>query len=141
MDKIVYLISSLRWQDIVDIALVSYVLFRFYVLFRGTNVFRVLIGITILWFLQQIAVSLGLIVTSWVIQGIVALAAFIIIVIFRTEIRTVLQARNLKSIFWGVSSKTVITAIETVVQSVHEMADRKCGALIVIPGKEDLEEI
>ena len=103
MEKIIFLISSLRWQDIVDISLVSYILFRFYVLFRGTNAFRVLIGMTILWFFQQVAVSMGLIVTSWVVQGIVAAAAIIIIVVFRNEIRRVLQAKNLKSVLWGFS--------------------------------------
>ena len=141
MDNFFYLIASLRWQDIVDISLVSYILLRFYVLFRGTNAFRVLIGMTILWFFQQVAVSMGLIVTSWVVQGVVALGAFIIIVVFRNEIRNVLLARNLKSILWDFSSKTVITAIETIVLSVHEMAQRKCGALLVFPGKEDLEEV
>ena len=141
MDKFIHLILSLRWQDIVDIGLVSFILFRFYVLFRGTNAFRVLIGMTILWFFQQIAVSMGLIVTSWVVQGVVTLGAFIIIVIFRNEIRTVLLARNLKFIFWGGSSKTVTSTIEIIVQSVLEMARRNCGALIVLPGKEDLEEV
>jgi uncharacterized protein (TIGR00159 family) len=141
MDNFLFLISSLRWQDIVDIGLVSYILLRFYVLFRGTNAFRVLIGMVILWFFQKVAVSMGLVVTSWVVQGVVALGAFIIIVIFRNEIRNVLLARNLKSILWDFSSKTVITAIETIVQSVHEMAQHKCGALLVFPGKEDLEEV
>ena len=141
MDKFIYLILSLRWQDIVDICLVSYILFRFYVLFRGTNAFRVLIGMTILWFFQQIAVSMGLVVTSWVVQGVVTLGAFIIIVIFRNEIRTVLLARNLKFIFWGVSSKIVTSTIEIIVQSILDMARRNCGALIVLPGKEDLEDV
>ncbi len=141
MDRIIYLILSLRWQDIIDISLVSYILFRFYVLFRGTNAFRVLIGMTILWFFQQIAVSMGLIVTSWVVQGVVTLGAFIIIVIFRNEIRTVLLARNLKSIIWGISSKTVTSTIEIIVQSVLDMARRNCGALIVLPGREDLEDV
>jgi diadenylate cyclase len=141
VEKFIYLILSLRWQDIIDISLVSFILFRFYVLFRGTNAFRVLIGMTILWFFQQIAVSMGLIVTSWVVQGVVTLGAFIIIVIFRNEIRTVLLARNLKFIFWGVSTKTVISTIEIIVQSVLEMARRNCGALLVLPGKEDLEEV
>ncbi len=141
MDNFLFLITSLRWQDIVDIGLVSYILLRFYVLFRGTNAFRVLIGILILWLFQQVAVSMGLVVISWVVQAVVAVGAIIIIVIFRNEIRNVLLARNLKSIFWDFSSKTVITAIETIVQSVHEMAQHKCGALIVFPGKEDLEEV
>ena len=66
------LLSGIRWQDITDITLTSYILFRFYVLFRGTNVFRVIGGIALLWFFQRVAVFLGLIVTSWVMQGFTA---------------------------------------------------------------------
>jgi diadenylate cyclase len=140
MEKLLIFLSSIRWQDIIDISLNSYILFRFYVLFRGTNVFRVLIGMTLLWFLQRIAISLGLIVTSWVVQGIVAVGAIIIIVVFRNEIRRVLQAKNLKSILWGLSVKSVVTPTEIIVESVFSMAKAKCGALIVFPGKEDLSD-
>jgi diadenylate cyclase len=141
LTKLIQLISSIRWQDIVDISLNSYILFRVYVLFKGTNVFRVLIGMTVLWFFQRFAASLGLVVTSWVLQAIAAVAALIIIVVFRNEIRSVLQAKNLKSILWGFSAKTQSTPTEIVVDSVFEMARRRCGALLVIPGKEDLSEI
>ena len=141
MEKFLLFISSIRWQDVVDISVNSYILFRFYVLFRGTNVFRVLIGMTVLWFLQRIAVSLGLIVTSWVVQGIVAVGAIIIIVVFRNEIRRVLQAKSLKSILWGLSIKTPTTPTEIIAETVFQMADRKCGALIVFPGKEDLSGV
>ena len=141
MEKLFLFISTIRWQDFVDICVNSYILFRFYVLFRGTNVFRVLIGMTVLWFLQRIAISLGLIVTSWVVQGIVAVGAIIIIVVFRNEIRRVLQAKNLKSVLWGFSYKSAITPTEIIADSVFEMAQRKCGALIVFPGKEDLSDI
>ena len=140
MEKFLLFLSTIRWQDVVDIILNSYILFRFYVLFRGTNVFRVLIGMTVLWFLQRIAISLGLIVTSWVVQGIVAVGAIIIIVVFRNEIRRVLQAKNLKSILWGLSYKSAITPTEIIADSVFQMAKRKCGALIVFPGKEDLSD-
>lgn len=140
MDNFAVFISSIRWQDVVDISLNSYILFRFYVLFRGTNVFRVLMGMTVLWFLQRIAISLGLIVTSWVVQGIVAVGAIIIIVVFRNEIRRVLQAKNLKSILWGLTYKTATTPTEIIAETVFQMAARKCGALIVFPGKEDLSD-
>ena len=138
MEKILLFLSTIRWQDVVDISVNSYILFRFYVLFRGTNVFQVLVGMTVLWFLQRIAVSLGLIVTSWVVQGIVAVGAIIIIVVFRNEIRRVLQAKNLKSILWGLSYKTTTTPTEIIADTVFQMAARRCGALIVFPGKEDL---
>ena len=141
MEKLFQLIASLRWQDVVDITLNSYILFRFYVLFRGTYVFRVLIGLTMLWFFQQMAVMVGLIVTSWVIQGIVAVSAFIIIVVFRNEIRNVLQARNLKSILWGFAPKSSGTPIQMIIDSVFDLARKKYGGLLVIPGREDISEL
>ncbi len=141
MVETISFLGTLRWQDLVDIGLNSYILFRFYVLFRGTYVFRVLIGLTMLWFFQQIAAYLGLIVTSWVIQGIVAVAALIIVVVFRNEIRNVLQARNLKSIFWGVPPKTRVAPVEILAESLFELARRRHGALVVVPGEEDIREL
>ena len=93
-------IYTIRWQDIVDILLMSYILFRLYVLFKGTNVFRVLMSFAVLWFFQKIAYPMGLIVTSWAVQAFTAVAPIIIIVIFRNEIRSVLQAKNFKALFW-----------------------------------------
>jgi DNA integrity scanning protein DisA with diadenylate cyclase activity len=93
-------IGSIRWQDLVEITFNSYVLFRLYVLFRNTNTFRILAGIASVWLIQEMAASLGLILTSWALQAITAAAAIIIIVVFRNEIRSVLQARNFKAFFW-----------------------------------------
>jgi uncharacterized protein (TIGR00159 family) len=141
MEKLIHFLQSFRWQDVVDIGLNSYILFRFYVLFRGTYVFRVLIGLTMLWFFQQVAVYMGLIVTSWVVQGIVAVAALIIVVVFRNEIRNVLQAKNLKTILWGFTAKTRIAPVDIIADSAFELARRNHGALIVIPGEEDIYEL
>ncbi len=132
------ILYSLRWQDAVDIILNSYILFRLYMLFRGTNVFRVITGIAVLWFFQRVAFSLGLIVTSWVMQGITAVAALVIIIVFRNEIRSVLQAKNLKAILWDSPRRSTNTPIEILVEAVMDMARSNCGALIVLPGKEDL---
>lgn len=134
-------IESIRWQDAVDITVNSYIIFRLYILLRGTNAFRILIGFAFLWFFQMTAESLGLIITSWAIQGITAVAAIIIIVVFRNEIRSVLQVKNLKSILWGFSHKTTPTPIEAIVDSAFELARKKIGALLVFPGQKDINEL
>ena len=138
-DLILFL-NGIRWQDIVDITLNSYILFRLYVLFRGTNVFRVLAGITLLWIFQRIAASIGLIVTSLAFQGIIAFAALIIIIVFKNEIRSVLQTKNVKTILWGLHYKTIKTPIEILVESIYELSRRRSGALLVFPAAEDLKE-
>lgn len=141
MEKILAFILSIRWQDIIDIAFNSYILFRLYALFRGTDVFRVLLGIAFLWVMQRLAVSMGLILTSWMIEGIIAVGALIVIVVFRNEIRSVFRARNIWTILWGMPQKQTKTPFEIIVESVYALAQRRIGALIVLPGKEDLEEV
>ncbi|MDF1592668.1 MAG: diadenylate cyclase [Desulfobacterales bacterium] len=134
-------IGTIRWQDVVDITVNSYIIFRLYILLRGTNAFRILIGFAFLWFFQTTAEALGLIITSWAIQGITAVAAIIIIVVFRNEIRSVLQVKNLKSILWGFSHKTTPTPIEAIVDSAFELARKRMGALLVFPGQKDINEL
>jgi len=134
-------LGFIRWQDVVDILLNSYILFRLYVLFRETYVFRVLTGIAFLWIFQRIAVFFGLILTSWVMQGITALVALIIIIVFRNEIRSVLQAKNLRAILWGFPQKSLPTTIQIIVESVKALSKRNIGALIVLPAKENLDDV
>jgi len=140
MDSLVSFIITIRWQDIVDVVLNSYILFRLYVLFRGPNVIRVIAGIALLWIFQRLAAGLGLIVTSWAMQGIIAGAALIIIIVFRNEIRNVLQAKNLRAILWGFPLQSVRTPIDCIVEGVYDLAHSRTGALIVLPGKEDIDE-
>jgi uncharacterized protein (TIGR00159 family) len=140
MSDLFSFVSGIRWQDIVDIVLNSYILFRLYVLFRGTNVIRVVAGIALLWVFQRIAVSVGLIVTSWAMQGIIAGAALIIIIVFRNEIRNVLQAKNLRALLWGFPQRPILTPVDRIVAAVYELARGRTGALIVLPGKDDLED-
>ncbi len=141
MDSLVQALVSLRWQDVLDILLNSYILFRLYVLFRGTNVIRMFIAICILWVLERMAMSIGLIVTSWAIQGIIAAAALIVIIVFRNEIASVFQARSFKSFFWGIPRRQIRAPIEIIADSVYELARHKLGALIVLPLKKGIEEV
>ena len=141
MEWIISFTTPIRWQDVVDILLNSYILFRLYVLIRGTQVMRVIAGIALLWVFQRISVWLGLIVTSWLLQGIIAAAALIIVIVFRNEIRTILQAKNLKTIFWGLPRKNALTPVQIILEGVYEMARKHIGALIVLPGAEDLDDL
>jgi len=141
MEPLIQSLAGLRWQDIVDILLNSYILFRLYVLFRGTNVIRMVIAIAMLWVLERLAMTMGLIVTSWAMQGIIAATALIIIIVFRNEISGVLQPHILKSFFWGIPQRQIKTPIDIIVDSVYELARHKLGALIVLPLKKGIESV
>ena len=141
MEPFVYLFSGFRWQDALDILLNSYIFFRLYVLFRGTNVIRGLLAICALWAASQAAVSLGLIITNWAMQSIITVAAFVIIIVFRNEISSILQTKNLKSFLWGFPRHQFNTPLNIIVESVQELARKKIGALIVLPLKQGMDNI
>ncbi|MDX9786726.1 MAG: diadenylate cyclase [Desulfobacterales bacterium] len=132
---------TIHWQDVVDIALNSYILYRLYTLFRGTNTFRVLIGIACLWFIQRISSSMGFLVTSWALQGITAAAALIIIVVFRNEIRSVFQTQNWQALFWGSPKGAEHSDADQIADALFALAEKRIGAILVFPGKEDLSEL
>lgn len=141
MEFLLQSLTGMRWQDYVDICLNSYILFRLYVLFRGTNVIRMVIAIGMLWLFQRMAMGMELIVTSWAMQAIIAAAALIIVIVFRNEIAGVLQTRDLKSFFWGIHRHRIDTPIDIIVTSVSELTRHRLGALIVLPLKKDLGSV
>lgn len=132
--------SSLRWQDIADIVFNSYILFRLFVLFRGTKTLRIVAGIAAIWIIRLIAAAMGLILTIWVLQAITAVAALIIVIVFRNEIRRVLQIKTIKALLWEIPKPTVSTKAEIIAETAFELAQKKIGALLVFPGKEDLSD-
>ncbi|RLB89782.1 MAG: DisA protein, partial [Deltaproteobacteria bacterium] len=141
MEALFDLFSGFRWQDGLDILLNAYILFRLYVLFRGTNVIRALLTICVLWTVSQAAVSLGLIITNWAMQGIITVAALIVIIVFRNEISSVLQTKSLKSFFWGIPRYQFNTPLNIIIESVFELARKRIGALIVLPLKQGLDSV
>jgi len=84
--------------------------------------------------------SLGLILTSWAVRGITTAAAVIIIVVSAT--RSVPPSRSAisKPSSGAPRSGNRPLRVDTVVQTVYQMAKKRIGALLVFPGKEDLGE-
>ncbi|MFZ7126821.1 MAG: diadenylate cyclase [Desulfobacterales bacterium] len=135
------LFSAMRWQDVVDILINSYILFRLLIVLRGTRLFRVLTVVIVFFILQRLSYSIGLIITSWVLQGITALAAIVVIIVFRNEIRTAFQAKNMGDLIWRFPKKSTDTPTDALVSAVFDLARARIGAILVFPGRQDLEGI
>ena len=133
------LLAVIRWQDILDLLLNSYILFRLYIILRGTRLFLVVVIIFLLLIVQQIVASSSMILTHTVLQGIAALTAIGVLIVFRYEIRSMFQTKGLKDILWHVAAKPVVTPVEIITTSVYQLARKKIGALIVLPGRQPVD--
>ncbi|WP_033396843.1 nucleotide-binding protein [Desulfobacter curvatus] len=141
MEQFSLLFSGWRWQDILDIVFNAYILFRLYVLFRGTNVLRVLMAVVVMWIIGRTANAMGLVITNWVMQGVITVATFIIIIVFRNEISGVVRTRSVKFFLWEVPRTQINTPVRIISDAVVELAKSKIGALIVMPLKTGVDSI
>ncbi len=134
-------LEMVKWQDGVDILVLAFLLYRCFVLFWGTLVFRAIIGLSLLWIINLLATMLGLIVTSLILKGLGAIVVIIVIVVFRNEIRGVISNTNLMNLFFGKPVRRRIFDYRSISDVIFSLAERKVGALLVFMRKNSLEHL
>jgi len=121
----------------VDIAIVAYVLYRFFVLIRGTRAIQLLKGIAILLLATTISQFLRLYTVTWILSNARLMLAVAVPVVFQPELRRFLEqigrgrffaARS--SLFMGEANTARM--IEELVKAVGQMSRNRTGALIVL---------
>lgn len=132
-------IFSFSWVDLVDILIVSFILHRLFLLLRGTTALQVMLGLLFLWLFEAIASASGLVLTSWLLRGVGAVAVLVIVVVFRNELRELFLKSNPIRFFFGRQSGTPEVDIPAIVKSVFHLAKAKTGAIIVIQRSDPLE--
>ena len=84
------LFKQMRWQDIVDIAVVAIVLYRVLLIIRGTKAAQMLIGLGVLVVAFFFAKYFQLYTMDWIIQSFWSQVVIVLIVLFQPEIRRTL---------------------------------------------------
>lgn len=121
---------GLHWEDALDIALVSLLLYQVFQLVRGSRALAMLVGLGILTGLYFLARELGLYTLQWVMQYVFSSIFVLIVVIFQSDIRQALGEMGTRSFL----RRKAIQAsdVDEIVQACVEMARLRVGALIVI---------
>ncbi|MBI4495710.1 MAG: TIGR00159 family protein [Deltaproteobacteria bacterium] len=133
-------LSNLRWQDGVDILLITYFVYRLYVWIQGTRALRIIMALAVLGLLYLLAQWSGLFITSWILQYLWAVILVIAVVIFQSEIRQVLERMSPMRFFLGRPSSLDRLVLEEVVRAAFELAQRRIGALIVFQRRDLLRD-
>src|SRR5690625_1041558 len=89
------------WKELFDVLLISFLLHRLYLLFRGTTALQVAVSFFFLWLFSIAAEAAGLVLMTRFFQAMAAVAAIAGIVVFRSEIRSVLLHTNPLRFFLG----------------------------------------
>ena len=120
----------LDWRDVLDIALVSVLLYQVIQLLRGSRALAVLTGLGLLTVLYFVAKGIGLYTLTWLLQYIFGSLFILIVVIFQSDIRQALGERGASRIFHRQAIDK--SGVEVLVKACVEMARLRVGALIVL---------
>ena len=125
-----------RWPEmsaisVIDILLVTVLIYQFLSLIRGTRAVPVLVGVGGLALAFYLAHIVELRTVDWVVGTILPYAIFALIVVFQNEIRHAL-ARLGRKLTFRRSSKEIAEAYDDIVLAANLFSQSQTGALMVI---------
>lgn len=133
------ILQEIKWQDIVDILLAGYVLYRIFLLIRGTRAVQMLLGLFILMIAYFASQWAGFRTINWILQGFWTISILALIILFQPELRRGLAQVGRHRIFESVYRMEQADLIDRVVRSCIAFASRRIGAIIVFERETKLE--
>ncbi|MBI5188896.1 MAG: TIGR00159 family protein [Nitrospirae bacterium] len=134
------ILRQFRWQDLVDIILMSIILYRLLLIIKGTKAAQMLIGLGVLLFASLVSRYFELYTVDWLIQSFWAQIVIAIIILFQPEIRRALAQMGEAQFLQTFTSAEELKSLEEIVRAAVALANRKIGALIAIERDTSLKD-
>lgn len=134
------LIHVFRWQDGLDIIILTFVFYRLYLRLRRKRALRMILAILALPFFYIIAQWIDLPLSVWSLQNLWAVILLVLVVIFQQEIREVLGSVSLPTFFFGRSERLTSKILDKITEAAFQMANKRMGGIIVLQRRDDLDE-
>ncbi len=130
-----------RWiLDILDIAVMSIILYRLLLIIKGTKAVPMLLGLGVLLLASMASRYLELFTIDWLVQSFWAQIVIAIVVLFQPEIRKALAHVGEAQFFSTFTSAEELKSHEEIVRAAVSLANKKIGALIVIERETSLKD-
>ena len=123
---------SVTILDILDIALVSFIIYKLYRIIRGTIAAQIFIGLIIVLVLSFLAQAVDLKAIGWLLELVRDIWVIAFIILFQPEIRRLLMALGKSPLFRPFVKRDEKNIADILTDTSFEMAQKQHGALIVI---------
>ena len=139
------IIKNLSITNIVDILIVAFATYKFYMLIKETRAEQLLKGIIVLVIASAISGWLKLYTTYWILDNALKVGVVAILIVFQPELRRALERIGSTSIFSKsfkeVEEEYTNDIISEIVEAVASLSRQKIGALIVFERETGLNEV
>src|SRR5258707_9783554 len=136
------LIRQFRWQDLIDIGIITFLIYRSLQIVRGSRAMQMIMGLAVILVAYVSSRALGLFTLNWILDNFLGSIILVIIVIFQSDIRRALTQVGTAPIF-GAAERLVQRRediLEEVAQAAVALSEKKVGGLIVIERDVGLNE-
>src|SRR5688500_14394777 len=124
---------AITWWDLLDILIVSILVYELLKLIRGTRAVQLAIGIAAIVGLYYLSTGLQLETLNWLIRNIIGYVVFAAIVLLQADIRRALVHLGRGRLFRRLEGKnTDDETVEELVVATTTLSAKKTGAIIVI---------
>ena len=145
LDKFFNMINTLRFLDIIDIAIVAICIYKLYMMIKETRAEQLIKGLVIIFIFVKISDSLKLYTVNWVLENMMTALAIMIIVVFQPELRKILETIGRSNIltksFADIKGEKVDKCVEEIVHAVFSLSRQKIGALIIFERSTGLGDV
>ncbi len=141
---------SFGFIDLLDVLLVSILLFQLYRLVQGTVAINIFVGITSIYFVWKLVQALKMEVLSLMIGKFIDVGIIALLIVFQPELRRfllligtseIIQKFSIFKRFFSFKGKKkfFISDLPEIIKACKEMSKTKTGALIIITTEGDLD--
>ena len=123
---------SITLSDVIDVLIVSFIVYKLYALLRGTIAAQIFIGLMIILTISFVAQSINLKAVSWLLQLVTGVWVIAFIILFQPEIRRLLVILAKNPVFRVFTKSEAPLEAEIIVDAAFELSQQQHGALIVI---------
>ena len=144
LDKLVFLLSTIRITDVIDIFIVSFMFYKLFALIRGTRATQLIKGILFIFIGSKLSEFFKLYTISWILNNAVTVGFIAILIVFQPELRRILEHIGNNKLLKPVNfeeSRSNANVIEEIVKATYSLAGKKIGALMVLERKTGLRDI
>ena len=135
-------LSLIRVTDIIDIAIISFAVYKLFSLLRNTRAEQVLNGLIIVLIFASVADIFNLNTVSWFMNQFLTVSLVFIIVVFQPELRSALERIGRgRSIFTNERALKNEKTVDELVGAMSSLSRQKIGALVVLEREVGLSDI
>jgi diadenylate cyclase len=125
-------ISNAILVDILDILIVSFLLYKLFTLMRGTRAVHMFFGLVILFILSVVAQWVHLMALGWIISSLKTVWVIAFVIIFQPELRRALASLGQHRFLSRLFTVEETGVLPEIIKSVTRLADKGIGAIIVL---------